>query len=160
MQDAEGPGWRWWTDEMFPTSCTGSYEQLRNEGVTMDEFNIMAMANGASVAMQRTTDADANLTAFRSSIVETAEMRSEAFIVASFCRAKLGQTGSGHFSPIGAYHTASDSVLVLDVARFKYPPYWVSVPALWAACSAFDPTTGRARGWFRLTAAEHLRMPR
>jgi Phytochelatin synthase len=31
----------------------------------------------------------------------------------------LGQTGSGHFSPIAGYHAATDSVLILDVARFK-----------------------------------------
>lgn len=126
----------------------------------MDQFNVMAMANGASVTMHRTTDAAASLSAFRSCVVESAELHSEAFVVVSFCRAKLGQTGSGHFSPVAAYHAASDSVLVLDVARFKYPPYWVPVTDLWAACSAVDPATGRARGWFRLTAAEHLRMPR
>ena len=38
---------------------------------------------------------------------------------------RLGQTGDGHFSPIGGYDAASDQVLLLDVARFKYPPHWV-----------------------------------
>ena len=36
----------------------------------------------------------------------------------------LLQTGDGHFSPVAGYHAGTDSVLVLDVARFKYPPYW------------------------------------
>ena len=33
----------------------------------------------------------------------------------------LGQTGDGHWcSPVGGYDAASDQVLLLDVARFKY----------------------------------------
>ena len=46
---------------------------------------------------------------------------------------RVVRTGGGHFSPIGGYHEPSDSALVLDVARFKYPPYWVHLPALWEA---------------------------
>jgi glutathione gamma-glutamylcysteinyltransferase len=121
----------------------------------MDQFHLLALANGAEVRMRRPSDQGERLGSFRNAIVSAAEMRRRAFLVASFCRAQLGQTGSGHFSPIGAYHAASDSVLVLDVARFKYPPYWVPVRDLWRACSMADPITGRARGWFTLAAAAH-----
>jgi hypothetical protein len=31
----------------------------------------------------------------------------------------LGQTGTGHFSPIGGFHESKDLVLIMDVARFK-----------------------------------------
>lgn len=41
-----------------------------------------------------------------------------------FYRTSLGQTGTGHFSPAAAYHKPSDSALILDIARFKQPPYW------------------------------------
>jgi hypothetical protein len=30
--------------------------------------------------------------------------------------------GDGHFSPVGGYHAGKDLVLILDTARFKYPP--------------------------------------
>lgn len=30
--------------------------------------------------------------------------------------------GDGHFSPLGGYHEGRDLVLILDTARFKYPP--------------------------------------
>ena len=73
--------------------------------------------------------------------------------VTSFCRAALGQTGSGHFSPVGGYHAPTDSALILDVARFKYPPYWVPLPQLWEASLAVDTDTGRARGWFEMSAS-------
>jgi hypothetical protein len=59
----------------------------------------------------------------------------------------LAQTGDGHFSPIAAYDSVSDSCLVLDVARFKLPPYWVPLEALYLATVPPDPETGLARGW-------------
>ena len=36
-------------------------------------------------------------------------------------------TGSGHYSPVAGYHPGQDLVLILDTARFKYPPYWLFV---------------------------------
>ena len=59
------------------------------------------------------------------------------------------QTGDGHFSPIGGYHKATDTILVLDVARFKYPPHWVSVSSMYAAMLRLDPTTNECRGYVR-----------
>mmetsp|Transcript_20411 Transcript_20411/g.28706 ORF Transcript_20411/g.28706 Transcript_20411/m.28706 type:complete len:229 (+) Transcript_20411:80-766(+) len=72
------------------------------------------------------------------------------FMVVSFSRSSLGQTGEGHFSPIAAYHEPSDSCLVLDVARFKYAPYWVSVTELYDATRPVDSVTALSRGWFNM----------
>ena len=35
-----------------------------------------------------------------------------------------------------------DLLLVMDVARFKYPPHWVSVSSMFQAMNEYDPTTG------------------
>ena len=75
------------------------------------------------------------------------ERRGGYFIVTSFARHALQQTGAGHFSPIAAYHPPSDSCLVLDVARFKYAPYWVSVNELYDAMKPLDNVTNKSRGW-------------
>ena len=64
--------------------------------------------------------------------------------------------GGGHFSPIGGYHAGADAALVLDVARFKYPPYWVPLPRLWEASLVVDDDTGKSRGWFSLAASPNL----
>lgn len=48
-------------------------------------------------------------------------------MLVNFSRPSLGQTGSGHFSPIAAWHPASDMALVLDTARFKYPAFWAPI---------------------------------
>jgi glutathione gamma-glutamylcysteinyltransferase len=73
-------------------------------------------------------------------------------LVVAYDRGSLGQTGSGHFSPIGGYHPGRDLALVLDVARFKYPPHWIAVDQLWQATQPVDPTSGRSRGWILLRA--------
>ena len=54
---------------------------------------------------------------------------------------------------IAAYHAPSDSALVLDVARFKYPPYFVSLPLLYESMRAADAATGRPRGYLKVGAA-------
>lgn len=69
------------------------------------------------------------------------------FLVTSFARKSLSQTGDGHFSPIAAYHEPTDSCLVLDVARFKYTPYWVTVTDLFDAMIPKDKATSKSRGW-------------
>jgi hypothetical protein len=75
---------------------------------------------------------------------------STSILVSSFSRAVLGQTGDGHFSPVAAYHPDTDQVLVLDVARFKYAPFWVKVEELYRAMQPKDSATKRSRGWFLL----------
>lgn len=56
------------------------------------------------------------------------------------------QTGTGHFSPIGGYHAEKDMALILDVARFKYPPHWVPLSLLWEAMDTVDDASGHRRG--------------
>jgi hypothetical protein len=72
------------------------------------------------------------------------------FLVAAYGRDALGQTGAGHFSPLGGWHPGRDLALILDVARFKYPPHWVPVERLWSAMRSVDPATGRPRGYLRV----------
>lgn len=40
-------------------------------------------------------------------------------MIVGYNRKILGQTGTGHFSPIGGYHKGKDVALIMDVARFK-----------------------------------------
>ena len=99
---------------------------------------------------------DINL--FRSHVkqyVQLQEGRSEfasAFLVVSYLRSALQQTGDGHFSPIAAYHMETDQVLILDVARFKYTPHWVSLEELYQAMTHIDTATDMSRGWFVVNA--------
>jgi hypothetical protein len=76
-------------------------------------------------------------------------------LVVNFDRKTLNQQGSGHFSPIAAFDSASDSVLILDVAKFKYPPFWVSVADLLNAMNTIDSDSGKSRGLIRVRALLH-----
>lgn len=72
--------------------------------------------------------------------------RPNARLVANFERKTLAQEGGGHQSPLAAYDEVSDSVLMLDVAKFKYPPAWIPLGELLAAMQTIDTESGRSRG--------------
>lgn len=136
----KGP-WRWFSEEML--DCCSPLDDVRARGVDIDEFACLARCNGADAAVHR---GDASTIQAWRTALETAAS-GEAVVIAAYDRAALGQTGSGHFSPIGGYHAGKDLALVLDVARFKYPPHWIPAERLWRAMQEIDPTTSKARGW-------------
>jgi hypothetical protein len=59
---------------------------------------------------------------------------------------EIGEVGGGHWSPIAAFDAATDSALVLDVARYKYPAVWVPITKLYAGSQAVDAVSGLSRG--------------
>ena len=59
-------------------------------------------------------------------------------MIVNFLRSALGEERGGHFSPLGAYDEKEDRFLVLDVARYKYPPAWVRATDLFAAMNTPD----------------------
>lgn len=69
------------------------------------------------------------------------------YLIANFDRTKLGEKGSGHFSPIAAYNAKTDSFLIMEVSRYKYPPTWVKAKTLWEAMDTTDSTTKLKRGF-------------
>ena len=68
------------------------------------------------------------------------------FVLANYLRATLGQVGGGHWSVLAAYDAQSDSVLILDVAKYKYAPAWVGISTLQKAIATMDTTSNKARG--------------
>jgi len=93
---------------------------------------------------------ESTLEKFREDIKRVTSSTGE-FLIACYNRKHVGQTGTGHFAPVAGYHEASDKVLLLDVARFKYPPHWVTVPLLFGAMKDIDPDTEKPRGYFLLS---------
>lgn len=145
--------WRWFSEEMLETCDIRkpSHEPLAGvdlHGLSFEEFLFLAECNGSNVRAFRSNES--SLGKFRAAIA-TATTRTDLHLVASFSRKVLGQTGSGHYSPIGGYHAELDLALVLDVARFKYPPYWAPVTLLWEAVCAIDEETGRGRGYYLMS---------
>jgi glutathione gamma-glutamylcysteinyltransferase len=139
-----GP-WRWFSEELL--DCCTPLERVQQKGISIEELACLARCNGANAFIARPEDGGA--AALREAILSATTAR-ERVLVASYSRTSLEQTGVGHYSPIGGYHAGEDLALVLDVARFKYPPYWVKLDALASAMRDIDADTGRARGWVLL----------
>nr|UXP11857.1 phytochelatin synthase [Eucheuma denticulatum] len=108
--------WRWFAESLL--DCCLNMEDMKTEGITMDQLACTAACQGSTVRALRGLSAQDARDMIRDSARGNADGSFE-FIVAAYDRQALGQTGTGHFSPIAAYDHASDSVLVLDVARFK-----------------------------------------
>jgi len=66
--------------------------------------------------------------------------------VVNYLRTGIAQQGGGHISPIAAYDSHSDRVLILDVARYRYPAVWVKTEVLWRSMGAVDRASGQSRG--------------
>ncbi len=143
----KGP-WRWFAEDLL--DCCVPLAEVKKRGLDIDELSCLARCNGASVELVRADAADVGR--WRTALATAA--RGDTVVIASYDRAAVGQTGSGHFSPIGGYHAGRDMALVLDVARFKYPPHWMSAERLFTAMQSIDTVTGRPRGWMVLRRRE------
>lgn len=146
-----GP-WRWFGEELL--DCCKSMELARAEGLTLDEVACLARCNGAEVEVHHAEPGGE--AEFRAALEASCRAPRGPFLVAGYGRGALGQTGDGHYSPLAAWHPGEDRALILDVARFKYPPHWARVDALWRAMETLDPTTHTPRGWISLRHAEEL----
>jgi len=114
---------------------------IEKSGVTFDQFACLAICNTLDVQMFRISS-ETSVEKFRHLVASKTRTATDVVVV-SYFRGALGQTGIGHFSPIGGYHPGRDLVLILDVARFKYPPHWVTVSQLYNAMTFTDSTTGQ-----------------
>ena len=65
------------------------------------------------------------------------------YVVINYKRGVLNQPGGGHISPVGAYHKASDSFLIMDVTPNKADWVWVRADLLIRAMRTFDSIENR-----------------
>lgn len=134
--------WRWWSDEMF-ACCEGSLLEMKQSGVTLQFFDRIAQSQPGISVQTRGPDSFSDFQA----ALTAAATQPDTHLIVSFSREGLGQTGIGHFSPVAAVHPERGLALVLDVARFKYPPYWVRIEQLFEAMKHPDPVTQLPRGY-------------
>ncbi|XP_058761909.1 glutathione gamma-glutamylcysteinyltransferase 3-like isoform X1 [Vicia villosa] len=137
----KGP-WRWFDDTML--DCCEPLDKIKSQGITFGKVACLARCSGAKVEVFRADQS--NIDDFRNWVISCSS-EEDCHVIVSYLRTPLNQTGSGHFSPLGGYHAERDMVLILDVARFKYPPHWVPVTVLWNALNTIDQDTGQHRGY-------------
>eukprot|EP00475_Leptophrys_vorax_P004501 TRINITY_DN126_c0_g1_i1.p1 TRINITY_DN126_c0_g1~~TRINITY_DN126_c0_g1_i1.p1 ORF type:complete len:602 (+),score=132.08 TRINITY_DN126_c0_g1_i1:71-1876(+) len=147
-------GWRWFSETML--DCCVPIAQIEKDGITFPQMVCLAKNHGLDAAkVGRGEDVEA----FRNAVKEATHWNAEnpqdkKHMIVSYSRKTFEQSGDGHFSPIGGYCPEKDLVLILDVARFKYPPHWVSLEKLCASMQQLDPVTKKPRGWMLLSVRE------
>jgi glutathione gamma-glutamylcysteinyltransferase len=151
--------WRWF-DENF-LDCCDPLEVIRLKGITMPKLACLGRCNGADVITKYASSIDVD--EFRRDVKRICRLCDEVgneivntVMIVSYSRSVLNQSGTGHFSPIGAYDEEEDMILIMDVARFKYPPHWVPLSLLFKAMQTDDSETKRSRGYILLCASSEL----
>ncbi|BGO95643.1 hypothetical protein NBRC10512_004318 [Rhodotorula toruloides] len=148
-------GWRWYDQNML--DCCRPLTDIAVDGLTLPEFACLARCNGlrARIAQPVLDSSPAQreeaLASFRRDLKDVS--RGKGIMAFSYSRRTLGQTGDGHFSPIGALCEEEDMVLILDVARFKYPSYWIPASLAYESMLPLDKATGQPRGYAVLEVA-------
>lgn len=70
--------------------------------------------------------------------LKNALIDSSSRVLVNYDRSLIGQTGGGHWSPVGSYSEKWDAFLILDVAKYKYPPVWIPAERLFSAMATVD----------------------
>ncbi|CAK6690629.1 MULTISPECIES: phytochelatin synthase family protein [unclassified Synechococcus] len=139
--------YRFWTQEnVFEAAATRavlSPEVVARQGMTLQELGDLLASHGLQA---RAIHGDRlSLAQFRLLVRSNLAQSSDRLLV-NYDRKALGQAGGGHISPLAAYNAATDRVLILDVARYRYPSVWVPLTDLWQAIRTTDTSSGRSRG--------------
>lgn len=130
---------------------TGSGWESR-VGLTLSELEEVVSAaletygiNGWKTSLRSFKDATPKSLNELRTILEANEASADDYVILHFLQDRLTSDPGGpyaHISPIGAYDTVSGRVLLLDVDREYYGPYWVSLERLLIALCAQTPAFG------------------
>jgi hypothetical protein len=141
-----GP-YRFWTQaNLFDPPATRAFvrpERVAREGMTLAQLHGLLASHG--LVVERHHGERLSLEQFRALLRRSLADPADRLVV-NYHRPAVGQAGGGHIAPIAAYSSTTDRVLILDVARYRYPSVWVPVENLWQAIRAVDASSGRSRG--------------
>lgn len=141
-------------DNLFTpdTSKVKAKHVVAAAGLTLEQIQLFLKALNVKTSIHYGNDlTEASLRA----LLKTALTDNNHRLIVDFSRETLNQEGHGHFSPIAAYDDTSDSLLILDVAKFKYPPFWVSVSDLLTSIQTIDSDSGKSRGLLIINSDSH-----
>ena len=127
------------TDAILPQ------EILARQGMTLDQLGGLLALHPVAVEVHHAADGD--LDAFRAAARDYLAAK-DHFVIVNYLRKAIGQQTGGHISPLAAYDAKVDRFLILDVARYKYPPVWVKASDLFDAMNTTDAVNdNKTRGY-------------
>lgn len=131
--------------------------KIRTRDVTLTEGMTLQMAAEAMRLHGAETTpfhaGDVTLEQFREAAKENLKTR-DNYVVINYQRQLIGQPKGAHFSPLGAYDAVTDTFLIMDVARYKFPPVWVRAQDLYAAMNTMDSEVSKSRGYILVGVAK------
>src|SRR5271163_2975565 len=110
-------------------------EVLARQGMTLDQLGGLFALHPVTIEVHHA--ADGGLDGFRAAARDYLAAK-DHFVVVNYLRKAIGQQIGGHISPLAAYDAKADRFLILDVARYKYPPVWVKASDLFDAMNTTD----------------------
>ncbi|MBM93903.1 MAG: hypothetical protein CMF51_04050 [Legionellales bacterium] len=117
--------------ELMNTSMKPSLKRkILKQGLYLHELADVLKLNQVKVSAHYLNHK--RIESFRKDLIQALNQENTHLII-NYDRTALGQSGQGHFSPIGAYHPTSDRFLVMDVANYRYPMVWVKTEDLFHA---------------------------
>ena len=148
-------------DQVLSTDHTGRWAAaVANDmapGVSLESFALLLMQTLHAFGIQRMAvdvmhvadETQSTLQTLQSALEKSEAQAQSYFIIANFRQSSyLGQGGpEGHMSPVGAYDARRDRVLVFDVDRAFFQPYWVPTSLFLAGMHTPDDDTGEMRGY-------------
>jgi hypothetical protein len=119
-------------------------DHVQHHGTALDE---LGQAMATFPVQVKVVHADqTTLEKFRAA-TQQAISHKNTYIIVNFVRTGIKEQGGGYFSPLAAYDRATDRFLLMDVARYKYQPVWVTTKDLWAAIDTMDEDIHKYRGF-------------
>ena len=119
------------------------YPMVEHEGLVLEQLTAFFNNLGVKAELHHADTIDE--ARLRQTIKDTLAAPNKRLVI-NYTRKAIGQNGDGHISPIGAYDADTDRVLVLDVAKYKYPPVWMTVADLYKAINTIDSGSNKTRG--------------
>jgi hypothetical protein len=132
------------------TSHTGaplSAGFIATHGATLDEWAAYLSCWAHPMAARHASEWSVDV--FRTEVAAALSDSPPRAVGLNFHRSGLGQPGGGHMSPVAAYSAATDSMLLLDVSRYKEEAAWFPVSELHSAMNTTDVAASVSRGWVR-----------
>ena len=140
----------WDQDNIFSIEVLKAVKPMSSveaDGITLEQLQKLLTLSHAKA--EKVYASDTGVDAFRAA-ARAAIADPNAILIVNFGRAEFGQAGiagGGHISPVAAYNARADRFLILDVARYKFLPSWVTADRLYAAMNTRDSSSGKTRGY-------------
>jgi hypothetical protein len=116
-------------------------KMMRDGGYQLRQFNEMLQANQLKTKLIVVSN-QMELNEVREDFIKNLQTAGD-YLVVNYRREEVGQSGGAHISPIGAYDSASDSVLILDVNPAAHSWVWIPLSSLFKAMKTFDKVENR-----------------